>query len=96
MDPVTFRLNAYKLYEYGDVIWYHPKLYPDGVICKKPLDINDPKTYSFPAPITGEILSGQLVFDSLGSESNWGPIHSFFEELSKEWSITLNNISVSL
>lgn len=95
MDPVTFRLNAYKLYEYGDTIWMHPKIAPKGIICKKPFNINNPKDYMFPGPITGEILNGGLISLNF-HEPIWGIIHSFFEQLSKEWTVSLYNINITL
>lgn len=85
---VQARLDAYTWYEKGSVIWTHPKLAPEGLICSQTLDPEDPSTYTFPTPRTGQITSQKY---------EWGLLHSIFETLFKNgWLVEPHKIVITL
>ncbi|AYV76930.1 MAG: hypothetical protein Barrevirus4_14 [Barrevirus sp.] len=90
MHPsVIFRLNVYNLYTKGSIIWTHPVLALNGIICKKPENINDITTFTFPHYKTGEIMRADtdefFCYDGNKKKPNWGSLHSYIEGLAKEW-----------
>ena len=82
---VTFRLAVYELYEKGPVVWKHPELAKEGIIFNKPININDPRTYSFPNPKDGTVICGQDICYLYKGKPTWGDVHSLVEGLFDEW-----------
>ncbi len=91
---VAFRLAVYKLYEQGSVIWKHHSLAPQGITCPKASNPNDPRTYVFPHPHTGKILTGEAICKLYNGKPDWWHLHSFVEELFDEWTCELGNIEI--
>jgi hypothetical protein len=82
---VKFRLRAYDLYTTGSVKWVHSELAPDGIICPKTTDLENPITYFFPEPHTGKLICG---LDLHENKLCWGDMHCAFEQLGEEgWHI---------
>lgn len=93
---VAFRLAAYNLYEQGSVIWKHSTLAPQGIICSKASDPDDPRTYVFPHPQTGKIITGEAICKLYNGKPDWSSLHSYFEKLSDEWTCELGNIEIHI
>jgi len=98
-ECVKFRINVYEYYNNGSVIWKHDILLPQGLICEKPLDIDEPTTYYFPDSKTGKLISGkELKIKCLEKHGHfsWGDIHCLVEKLSKEWTCEQYKIKITL
>jgi len=98
-ECVSFRLNVYTFYNNGSVIWKHSILAPQGLICEKPIDIDEPTTYYFPDSKTGKLISGKelkIKCQKKYGNFSWGDIHSLVEALSKEWTCDQHKIKITL
>ena len=96
---VKFRLNIYTLYSNGSVIWKHSILAQNGLICERPIDIEDPTKYHFPDPKTGKVISGQEIMVKCQEKHgnfSWGDIHSLVEVLSKDWICEQYKIKITI
>ena len=86
MDPsVQFRLAVFLLYYKGPVIWKHHTNAPEGIICPKPRNLNDPSQFVFPDPRTGKLNIDASVCDEYDYDG-WGEVQCCFEMLAEdEW-----------
>lgn len=97
-DIVASRLNAYKQCALGSTLWTHLTLAPDGVVCDKATNEENPTTYSFPDPMTGHVTTGN-AFDIEVYEGrwNWGVLHCLFEQLFEDgWTCQPHAIEINL